>query len=66
MTWLVPLGSYVKFLNVEVLKMSSYFPSPPGSQPPPFLKGELQRVGGEEHLPWSHEPVQTPVPPFTS
>lgn len=61
----VPPESYVKFLNVEVLKMSSHRPSPTGSQAP-LRKGKLQRVQGEEHLTLESWALRALLPPFTS
>lgn len=54
---LVPPKSYVKFLNVEILKMSWYCPSPTGNQAP-HRKRKPRRVSGEEHLTWSHGPFK--------
>lgn len=44
-----PLDSYIKFLSLEVLRMSSYCPNLTGIQAP-FRKGKPQRLYGEEHV----------------
>lgn len=61
---LVPPESYLKSLNVGVVKMSLSCPSLTGNRVP-CGKGKLQRVSGEEH--WLRVTVpQALMLPFTS